>query len=357
MGTRLYECWASEIVCQPLVVYNASSTLLSLPTRSPFYFMISSRLLRISACFLIALGLIAAIYFDSMRGLGSQVVSEAPRTAWKQIALLADREISESSGLILSERNPDCFWTHNDSGDAARLFLVHRDGRTIARLKVAGVNAIDWEDIAFATIDGTPKIIVGDIGGNAQKRNHVTLYVLSEPKFLFDASKPARPIESSAKVETSVDVTFEGGVTNYEGIAVDHAGKSILIFEKALLGGRVYSLPLPELSKRKTEAQAKLIAKTSIPIACACDISTDSRSMVVVTYQVGCLFTRKTKDDGTIEDWSEALKRDPLFFPLPKMRQTEAVCFSTDAKSIFLTSEQLPTPIIEMQLPSATSLP
>ena len=319
--------------------------------------MIISRQLRISAWLLVAMALAAAIYFKSMLGLGSQEISEEPRTEWTQVALLADREISESSGLVLSERNPDCFWTHNDSGDAARLFLVHRDGRTIARLKVAGANAIDWEDIAFAIIDGSPKIIIGDIGGNAQKRNHVTLYVLSEPKFLFDASKPAHPIESTARVETSVDVTFEGGVTNYEGIAVDHAGKSILIFEKALLGGRVYSLPLPELSKKKTVTQAKLIAKTSIPFACACDISADSKSIVVVTYQVGCLITRRTKDDGTIEDWSEALKREPIVFPLPRMRQTEAVCFSKDAKSIFLTSEQLPTPIIEMKLPSATDLP
>ncbi len=319
--------------------------------------MINSKHLQISAWLLIALALAVAIRFESMLGLGSQEVGAEPRTEWKQIALLADREISESSGLILSERNPNCFWTHNDSGDTARLFLVHRDGRTIARLKVVGANAIDWEDIAFATIDGTPKIIIGDIGGNAQNRNHVTLYVLSEPKFLFDATKPARPIESSVKVETSVDVTFEGGVTNYEGIAVDHAGKSILIFEKALLGGRLYSLPLPELSKKKTETQAKLIAKTSIPIASACDISADSRSMVVVTYHAGCLITRIIKDDGALEDWSEALKREPLFFLLPRMRQTEAVCFSRDAKSIFLTSEQLPTPIIEMKLPSATKLP
>jgi len=319
--------------------------------------MINSKHLRIFAWLLIALALTSAIHFESMLGLGSQEVGAEPKTEWKQIAMLADREINESSGLILSERNPNCFWTHNDSGDAARLFLVHPDGRTIARLKVVGANAIDWEDIAFATIDGSPKIIIGDIGGNAQKRNHVTLYVLSEPKFLFDASKPARPIESSVKVETSVDVTFEGGVTNYEGIAVDHIGKSILIFEKALLGGRVYSLPLPELSKRKTETQAKLIAKTGIPVASACDISADGRSMVVVTYHVGCWITRITKEDGTVEDWSEALKREPLSFPLPRMRQTEAVCFSRDAKSIFLTSEQLPTPLIEMTLPVVLKLP
>ena len=318
--------------------------------------MIKLKHRRLSIWILIALSLSAATSFESIRRLRSQDVGTEQRgteqrTEWKQIALLSDREINESSGLVLSDRNAGCFWTHNDSGDAPRLFLVHRDGRTIARLNVSGAKAIDWEDIAMATMDGSPKIIIGDIGGNAQSRNHVTLYVLSEPKFQFDASKPKRPIESTAKVETIVDVTFEGGVTNYEGIAVDHEAKAILIFEKALLGGRVYSLPLPDLSKKKTESVAKLIAKTNIPIACACDISADSKSLVVVTYQVGFLISRRKKEDGVIESWSEALKRDPVSFPLPKMRQTEAVCFSRDSKSIFLSSEQLPTPIFEMRLP------
>ncbi len=273
------------------------------------------------------------------------------KLSWRLVTWLADREINESSGLVLSHRNDNCFWTHNDSGDAPRLFLVHRDGRTIARFKVLGIKANDWEDLAFATIDGSPKIIVGDIGGNAQKRNFVTLHILAEPHFSFDNTKPTEPIDTSAFAETSMNVFFKGGVTNYEGIAVDHSSKSIFIFEKALLGGRVYSVPLTDLSKEQVDVEAKEIGRTSIPFACACDISADSRSMVVITYSLGFLFTRITSPEGIAEDWSETLKREPKSFLLPKMRQPEAVCFSVDGKSIFLTSEQLPTPIIQMILP------
>ena len=271
----------------------------------------------------------------------------------KELSVLKDHEINESSGLILSQRNADCFWTHNDSGDAPRLFLIHRDGRTIARVKIEGATAIDWEDITMATINGSPKLIVGDIGGNAQKRDQVTLYVISEPKFAFDAQKPLTPIESSASVDTTVEVTFVGGVTNYEGLAVDANAKSIVIFEKALLGARVYSLPLPSLSKKKLKVQATEIGQTSVPYACACDISKDSRSMVVTTYLVGFLFARRSKANGMLEEWSETFQRDPTEFPLPKLRQTEAVCFSADGKSIFLTSEHTPTPLVEIKLPVA----
>jgi hypothetical protein len=283
--------------------------------------------------------------------LACQEPETAAKLEFKEIAVLKDREINESSGLVLSQRNKDCFWTHNDSGDTPRLFLIHRDGRTIARVRIEGATAIDWEDIAMATINDSPILIVGDIGGNARKREHVTLYVISEPIFPFNAKNPITPIESSASLEAIIDVTFAGGVTNYEGIAVDADSKSIVIFEKALLGARVYQLPLPSLSKKHLKVQANEIGQTSVPYACACDISADNRSMVATTYMVGFIFTRKTKESGLLEEWSETFLREPATFALPKMKQTEAVCFSADGKSIFLTSEQLPTPLIELKLP------
>ena len=290
----------------------------------------------------------------SPRAWGSLCQEAEVQLESKELAVLKDREINESSGLILSQRNPDCFWTHNDSGDKPRLFLIHRDGRTIARVKIEGAMAIDWEDITMATINGSPKLIVGDIGGNAQKRDHVTLYVIPEPEFSFDAKKPLAPIVSTANVEATIEVTFAGGVTNYEGLAVDTNAQSIVIFEKALLGARVYSLPLPSLSKKTLKVQATQIGQTSVPYACACDISKDSRSMVVNTYLVGFLYVRRTDANGALEEWSETFQREPVSFPLPKLRQTEAVCFSADGKSIFLTSEQTPTPLVELKLPVVT---
>ena len=311
--------------------------------------MAKSRFVKILGVVLALLLLLTTNQFGPAGILLAQTGAET-KTLAKQITFLADPEIRESSGLVLSQRNDNCFWTHNDSGDAPRLFLVHRDGRTIARLKIAGAKALDWEDIAFATINGTPKLIIGDIGGNAFKRDYVTLYVLPEPKFPFDDSKPTQPIESVATVETAIDVVFKGGVTNYEGIAVDHSAKSILIFEKSFTG-RVYSIPLPDSTKKRIEVEAKYIGQTGIPFASACDIAKDNKSMVVINYGTGFLFLRRTAANGHIEEWSESFKREPVLFVLPKMRQSEAVCFSKDSKSIFLTSEQVLTPLIQMTLP------
>lgn len=310
----------------------------------------TARIVQIAACGLLGSLAYYLVAIPEAESVQSDVLPTPP---WKQIVLLADKGINESSGLVISDQNEDCFWTHNDSGDLPRLFLVHRDGRTIARFQLAGVKAIDWEDIATASIGGSPKIIIGDIGGNAQARKHISLHIVSEPRFVYDGTSPTKPIEFSAAVETTINVIIPGGVTNFEGIAVDQEAGLILLVEKSLLGGRVYTVALPSavvVAKNTIEARAQEIGHTSIPYACACDISRDGNALVITNYTLGYLFSRQKSAEGKAESWSDTLKREPIAFRLPKMRQTEAACFSKDGTSLFLTSEQIPTPLIEQML-------
>ena len=51
--------------------------------------------------------------------------------------------INESSGIVRGRINADVYWTHNDSGDAARLFAVTRDGVLIKPVWFEG----DYEGI------------------------------------------------------------------------------------------------------------------------------------------------------------------------------------------------------------------
>lgn len=286
------------------------------------------------------------------------------------VSVFSDSRINESSGIVRSIKNKDCFWTHNDSGDSPRIFLVHQDGKTIASVTFKGAKAIDWEDIAIGNVDGIPKIIAGDIGGNAQKREDVLLYVIDEPEVSVDTdvSKPA--LELTAELDLSLHVTFAGGVTNYESIAYSPADRSVLIVEKAVLGGRLYSVPFPEqknalatkrIPNNRSPArvdlfvEAKEIGFSPVPFATACDVSDDGRSMTVITYNIGFLFHRRDKSDGQFQSWSEAMQREPVSFPLPKLKQVEAVCFSADGRSVYLTSEHTPTPLVQLELPGVGS--
>ena len=59
---------------------------------------------------------------------------------------LADKSVTESSGLASSLRREGYFWTHNDSGDGATLYAYDKAGRRTAKVKLTGVSANDWED-------------------------------------------------------------------------------------------------------------------------------------------------------------------------------------------------------------------
>src|SRR5947209_7286121 len=80
---------------------------------------------------------------------------------------LDDDRIDESSGLALSTWDPTLVWTHNDSGDTARLFALAapRNGRcaTAGVAQLRGVDAFDAEDLAPGP---NHTLWLGDIGDN-----------------------------------------------------------------------------------------------------------------------------------------------------------------------------------------------
>jgi hypothetical protein len=79
-----------------------------------------------------------------------------------------DERITESSGLVASSVSDDWFFTHNDSGDDARFYVVDRSGRTLATHTMPGVDASDWEDLARGPDEaGRSSLYLGDIGDNA----------------------------------------------------------------------------------------------------------------------------------------------------------------------------------------------
>ena len=94
------------------------------------------------------------------RARGSSGASTAPR--------------GDASSPGSCSRARACFWTHNDSGDAPRVFALGRDGRLRGEVAVTGAEHVDWEDIA---IRGRT-LYVGDIGDNLAQRPEIVVYRL-----------------------------------------------------------------------------------------------------------------------------------------------------------------------------------
>lgn len=166
------------------------------------------------------------------------ILPVAPATADDDatpVVRLADPRITESSGLAASLRHPGVVWTHNDSGDSARLFAVDlASGATVATVRLAGAPARDWEALAAVReADGTPVLWVGDIGDNAGGWPFVRLYRVEEPAELSDGEVPW----------TAYRVRYEDGPRDAEALLADPRTGRLSIVSKQVSGAGVYLLP------------------------------------------------------------------------------------------------------------------
>lgn len=262
--------------------------------------------------------------------------------AWgepRKVCDLADREIKESSGLGASRTLDDVFWTHNDSGDEPRVFAVDREGRTRATFRIDGAEADDWEDLCVFSRGRKSWLLIADTGDNDSERDHVVLYVVEEPRSL----PPEGATNASLRVAARVVVTYEDGKHDCESVGVDDASGQVLLVSKQRRMGKpgVYTLELPE---RGGKAVARKIAEIDVPpLTVALDVSPDGRLAVVLTYVDAYVFPRA---EG--ETWATAFGRAPLRVSMPARRQGESICFGRDGRTLYLTSEKLPTPLWEV---------
>lgn len=94
---------------------------------------------------------------------------------------LQSPEIAESSGLAASRIEDGVFYTHNDSGDEARLFRFSIDGGRVLMVPLEGVRARDWEDMASGPCPGGGDCLyVGDIGDNLRQHDRIDVWAFRE---------------------------------------------------------------------------------------------------------------------------------------------------------------------------------
>lgn len=102
---------------------------------------------------------------------------------------LADPEINELSGLAASRLHPGVVFGINDSGGLPVVYAIDQSGATAARLRLAGIEARDWEALAPGwDADGRPTLWIGGIGDNLGDQERVRLLQIHEPDTLADQS-------------------------------------------------------------------------------------------------------------------------------------------------------------------------
>ncbi len=216
-----------------------------------------------------------------------------------------------------------------------------------------GVKNRDWEDLAYFNLAGRHYLLIADIGDNLADDRWARLHIVEEPL----------PAEKRISPAWSIRFTFPDGPRNCESVAVDADQGLIYLISKETKPPVLYSLPLQSRPSRATLRATRRGEIRAIPPPrpeelrlrprfgkynaqpTAMDLSTQSNRAVILTYKQAYLFHRAPGDT-----WTETLTGNQAqIIRLPPVAQAEAIAFGRDGKTLYLTSEKLPTPLYRLQ--------
>jgi hypothetical protein len=147
---------------------------------------------------------------------------------------LQDPALLESSGLAVSQLHDGVVWSHADGGDVAEVMAVDGRGRTVATVRLRGVDPYDPEALAPGrTTAGRPALFLGDIGDNDARRPDVSVFRFAEPRRLTDHTV----------ARTWWKFTYPDGPSDAEALLVDPRDGRIWIATKDVFGGGLYRAP------------------------------------------------------------------------------------------------------------------
>lgn len=242
--------------------------------------------------------------------------------------IIKEKKINEASGLVESIANPGMFWTHNDSGNDAELFLIDKTGTIHATVHFPNLKNRDWEEVATSTQDGKNYIYVGEIGDNNAQYAQKYLYRIVEPVLNHTVSDT-----TITQVET---ITFKlsDGARDTEAFFIDPLTNACYIFSKRELNVRLYKLDLATTSQDERVAQ-RVIEQMPFTLIVAADISVDGAEILIKNYD-NIYYWKRTATES-IED---ALKRSPVTLPYTPEPQGEAIAFDRAGTGFYTLSEQ-----------------
>jgi len=267
---------------------------------------------------------------------------------------LSEPAVSESSGLAESNQIPGLFWTHNDSGDSARLFSFSSDGKATGGCELVGVRAIDFEDAASFIQDGIPRLVVADVGDNRSERRFVSLYFFDEP----DPKQKTKITDW-----TRIDVRYPDGPRDCEAIMVDSDSATVTLVTKSFLpNAGIYLTDLPprrpnasqnrettDAPRPSTETSGSANARPSpeprtlkhvgtipLPLVTAMDRDPTSGDILLINYFQMFRFPKPQPDQHW---WTQT----PKATDLPRLKQIEAVVVDRQG-TVWVTSEGSPAP-------------
>jgi hypothetical protein len=261
--------------------------------------------------------------------------------------------IDEASGLVVSQKHPGIGWTHNDSGDSARVFAIDlATGATVASYTLSGIAATDWEDISLAPAAGDEPstIYIADTGDNLRRRDHVEVHRFKEPDMLV-TNGVLREVET-------MRIQYPDGARDVECLTVLPDGALVLLTKTLDFRSTIL-----HVDTWRSESTATAQINGIIPLVLSgsarsdrvtgCDLSQEHGIFVVRTYEHVLVF-----EDAQSSSVDALLTATPCVGKLPTQEQGEAIAISRDTPpQLVLLSEDVGEPIWKIPLTNSAPSP
>lgn len=304
--------------------------------------------------------------------------SVPPQNALKEThrCELRDARIDECSGLAASRRFVDCVWTHNDSGDQARVFLIGtrgaKCGKTLATVGLKGAHASDWEDIATVGTGKSAFVYAGDIGDNLKSRDSIQIHRFAEAALpavarVRDMSTHAADKASDSSRNSEMEITlpsqhmtlrYPDGAHDAETL-VALPDNRLIVVTKDIKGSLIFITPrafASDATQTLERIGALRFESGSFfgRLVTGGDLSPDGARLILRTYtdafewRLPPRFFNIASWSATKAKWREVWRQSPRAWVLPQTRQGEAICYDWDARRLWISSEKMPVPLIEL---------
>lgn len=308
---------------------------------------------------------------------------------------IRDLNLCEVSGLVVSEKNADTLWVHNDSGHSSSIYAISKRGNIRDEFDLQNTQLEDIEDIAlFKDEFGESYIVVADLGSNTKMRSQHTprLIIFKEPDLLSELSKDDNDNAHEIKTFNSYEILFpeipdlpwtenenifrnivdriESETPNIEAFLVDSIKDEMIFLTKTYKGQtNVLSISLSSLKanepntllyngtidiRKFTEGyhvdyRHSVFSPINFPYAVTgADLSKDQKSILVRTY-------------GNVWKWNRGYSQKPFSEILVSTKPEyiissfeplgESIGFDIDDKGFYTISEGFFSKIYYNELP------
>jgi hypothetical protein len=246
----------------------------------------------------------------------------------KVMGVLQNNDINEASGIVASPTFLGYFWTHNDSGDNPRLFLIDSLGQGLKEFNIANVTNRDWEDISMHKDPTTKKnyIVVAETGDNRAVYGEYSLLFIEEPN--------SNTINDNLLyVQKEIKYTYPDGPKDAEALMIDPYTNDIFIVSKREANVSLYRIAFP--FKLEETIITEKVLTLPLTFITAGDISENGEEILIKNYDSIYYFSRKQN-----ETVIQAMTKTPIVIPYVREPQGEAICFGHDGKSFYTVSEK-----------------